>query len=134
MTYVPINRPIRVASDLTATTFQDVDISLFELFAAVTGHARPGLIEGRTFRGCRLQGPAIVLASSGVTFEGVNFGDSGGDMRNLLLQPVGPRALGTIPLRNCTFVNCEFIYVGFTGPQSFLDMMAGVPTRSGDGS
>lgn len=127
MAYIPINRPVRVATDLKATVFEDVDISLFELYAAVVGGSHPGLIEGRTFRRCRLQGPAIVLVSAGVTFDDTNFGDSGGDMRNLLLQPMASRALGTMPMRNCSFENCEFFNVGFTGSQTVLDMMAGVP-------
>lgn len=131
MAYIPINRPVRVATDLTATVFEDVDINLFELYAAVVGGSQPGLIEGRTFRRCRLQGPAIMLVSAGVTFDDTNFGDSGGDIRNLLLQPMGPRALGTIPMRSCAFENCEFFNVGFTGPQHVLDMMAGVPTGPG---
>ena len=129
MPYIPINRPVRVAADLSALVFEDLDINLFELYATVVGGALPGLIQGRAFRRCRLQGPAIVLVSAGVTFDDTNFGDSGGDMRNLLLRPMGPRALGTIPLRDCAFENCEFFNVGFTGPQAILDMMAGVSTR-----
>jgi hypothetical protein len=127
MAYTPINRPVRVATDLKAKLFEDVDINLFELYAAVVGGALPGLIQSRVFRRCRLQGPAIVLISAGVTFDDTNFGDSGGDIRNLLLQPLGARALGTIPMRDCAFENCEFFNVGFTGPQTVLDMMAGVP-------
>ncbi|CAN7345717.1 hypothetical protein [Brevundimonas sp. LjRoot202] len=134
MAYVPINRPVRVATDLTASVFEDLDINLFELYAAVVGGAQPGLIEGRVFRRCRLQGPAIVLVSAGVTFDDTNFGDSGGDIRNLLLQPMGSRALGTMPMRNCAFENCEFFNVGFTGPQPVLDMMAGVGTGRGGAS
>ena len=68
MAYVPINRPVRVAADLKASVFEDVDINLFELYVASVGGTAPGLIEGRTFRRCRLQGPAIVLVSAGVTF------------------------------------------------------------------
>lgn len=134
MAYTPINRPVRVATDLTSAVFEDVDISLFELYAAVVGGAQPGLIEGRTFRRCRLQGPAIVLVSAGVTFDDTNFGDSGGDIRNLLLQPMGSRALGTFPMRNCAFENCEFFNVGFTGPREVLDMLAGVQAGPGAAS
>lgn len=132
MAYVPINRPIKVATDFTPHTFEDVDISLFEFFVSVMGGTRPGIIEGRTFRRCRLQGPAIVLVSVGVQFESSNFGDSGGDIRNLLLQPVGDRAMGTIPMRDCLFEGCEFYNVGFTGSQSVIDMMSGV--RSSEAS
>ena len=126
MTYTPINRPVNVAQDLKATVFEDLDISLFDLYVAVVGHALPGVIEGRTFRRCRLQGPAVILASHGVHFENTNFGDSGGDIKNLLLQPMGPRALGTLPMRNCTFEGCEFYNVAFTGSKETLDSMAQV--------
>ncbi len=131
MAYVPINRPVHVATDLTALAFEDVDISLFELFVSVMGGTRPGMVVGRTFRRCRLQGPAIVLVAGGVRFESSNFGDSGGDIRNLLLQPVGDRALGTIPMRDCLFEGCEFYNVGFTGSQSVIDMMSAVGSGGG---
>lgn len=126
MAYTPITRPIRVAPDLTATVFEDVDVNMFELYVAVIGGTRPGLIENRTFRRCRIQGPAILLISTGVTFDDTNFGESRGDIRNLLLQPVGTHALGSMPLRNCAFENCEFFNVGFTGRQSVIDMMTTV--------
>ena len=71
---LPINRPLTDAPDLNATTFENVDIILYELFTAAAAKGVP-LIEGRTFRGCRFQGPAIVLASTGVTFSDTNFGE-----------------------------------------------------------
>lgn len=126
MAHIPLNRPIRPAVDLRATVFEDVDMNLFELYAAVIGSARPEMITGRTFRRCRLQGPAVLLASSGVQFDNTNFGDGKGDIRNLLLRPMGDHAFGTVPMRDCVFDNCEFYNVGFTGPQSFLDMMSGI--------
>ena len=126
MIYSQINRPIQPARDLSATLFEDVDLNLFELFVTVTGGTKPGLIEGRTFRRCRIQGPAVLLISAGVTFDASNFGDSNGDIRNLLLKPVGSHALGTIPMRNCAFENCEFFNVGFTGSQQVIDMLTEV--------
>lgn len=116
----PINRPVNVAQDMEARVFEDLDISLFDLYAAGANKG-VGLIRDRVFRGCRLQGPAILLVSSGVSFDDVNFGDSGGDIRNLILRPVGDRALGTVPVRDCVFEGCEFFNVGFTGQADFLD-------------
>ena len=116
---LPINRPLTDAPDLNATTFENVDIILYELFTAASAKGVP-LIEGRTFRGCRFQGPAIVLASTGVTFSDTNFGDSRGGIANLLLRPVGDKAIGTIPIRDCHFIGCEFYGVGFTGPEEFI--------------
>ena len=85
------------------------------LYAA---HQQQGAIVGRTFTGCRLQGPAIVLIGGGTTFDETNFGDPRGGMKNLLLQPMGDKALGTVPMHGCTFVGCEFYNVGFTGPRT----------------
>ena len=71
MNYQPIASPVRVASDLHAGRFEDVDVNLFELYAACAEQS--GLISGRTFTRCRIQGPAIMLVSAGVTFDGCNF-------------------------------------------------------------
>jgi len=115
----PITRPLNVAKDLSVSDIRDVDFSLFDLFAAEMMLGR-SLVQGKTITGCRIQGPAVMLASTGVTFDGVNFGDSGGDIRNLILRSEGTRAIGAIPFRDCAFVNCEFYGVGFTGDAAFL--------------
>jgi hypothetical protein len=122
MSLRPINRPVQVVKDYSARRFEHVDLNLFDLFAHEVG-AGLGLINHRTFVGCRIQGPAIMLVSAGVTFNDTNFGDSGGDVRNLILYPAGGRALGTVPMRECHFEGCEFYNVGFTGPREFLDEM-----------
>ncbi len=130
MTYQPITRPVAVARDLHAARFEDVDVNLFELYAACA--ERSGLIMGRTFVRCRIQGPAIMLVSAGVQFDGCNFGDRDGDMRNLVLRPEGPRALGTVPMRDCRFEGCEFFNVGFTGSPQVIDLLlavSGEPAR-----
>ena len=130
MSYQPITRSVRVAGNLHAERFEDVDVNLFELYAACA--ERTGLITGRNFVRCRIQGPAIMLVSAGVTFDGCNFGDRDGDMRNLVLRPAGPRALGTVPMRDCRFEGCEFFNVGFTGSHQVIDMLlavSGEPAR-----
>lgn len=125
MARLPIDRPFSIARDLTVADFNDADINLYDLYAACQAQ---GAVIGRTFTGCRLQGPAIVLISGGTTFEETNFGDPRGDMRNLLLQPMGTKALGTVPMRDCRFVGCEFYNVGFTGAQDILEQLAAVPS------
>ena len=116
---LPINRPLADPTDLNAEVFENVDIILYELFASASRKGVP-LIQGRTFRGCRFQGPAIVLATDTVSFTDTNFGDSRGGIGNLLLRPVGDKAIGTIPMRDCTFIGCEFYGVGFTGTEEFI--------------
>lgn len=132
LAYQPITRPVNIATDLSAADIRDVDFSLFDLFLA---ESRKGnrLVQGKTLTGCRIQGPGVMLASSGVTFDAVNFGDSRGDIRNILFVPDGPKGIGAIPFRDCAFVNCEFFGVGFTGATEFLDQMRGtelLPSRS----
>lgn len=119
---LPITRPLRIADNLAADEIIDVDFSLFDLFTAEArkGHA---LVAGKRIVGCRIQGPAVMLASIGVTFDEVNFGDNGGDIRNLILKGEGTRAIGAIPFRECAFLRCEFYGVGFTGPEEFLAQM-----------
>ncbi|WP_374598813.1 hypothetical protein [Brevundimonas sp.] len=126
MSRLPITRDIRIASDLRTAVFEDVDLNLFDLHVANHGPGL-GVITDRTFRGCRLQGPAIMLVSIGVQFTDCNFGDPDGDMRNLVLRAEGKRALGTIPFRNTLFDGCEFLNVGFTGPSEILDQLLRVP-------
>lgn len=130
MTRLPIMREVRVAPDLKAAVFEDVDVNLFDLHVAHHS-AGLGIIQGRTFRGCRIQGPAIMLVSVGVKFGDCNFGDPDGDMRNLILRPAGPRALGTIPFRDTVFDGCEFYNVGFTGSADVIDQLLGVTGHVG---
>lgn len=128
MSLRPINRPVNVATDLGAPRFENVDINLFELYAHGADKGI-GIITNRVFIGCRLQGPAIILVSAGVRFDDCNFGDSGGDIRNLILYPAGDRALGTVPMRDCRFEGCEFYNVGYTGNRDFLDELVALDTR-----
>ncbi|MFC5345021.1 hypothetical protein ACETK8_03325 [Brevundimonas staleyi] len=124
MSRLPLTRAVRVAPDLRTTVFEDVDLNLFDLHVANHGH-HLGVIMGRTFRGCRIQGPAIMLVSAGVRFDDCSFGDPNGDMRNLVLRPTGDRALGTVPFRDTLFEGCEFYNVGFTGSEQVVsDLLA----------
>lgn len=124
MSRLPITRDVRVAPDLTALVLEDVDLTLFDLHVANHGPAL-GVTQGRTFRGCRIQGPAIMLVSAGVRFNDCNFGAEDG-MQELVLRPVGSRALGTMPFRDTLFDGCEFYNVGFTGPEAVLSALLAV--------
>jgi len=128
----PITRPVTPAQDLAVTVFVDVDLSLPELLLFSAARGVP-LIQGRTFRRCRLQGPAILLVAEDVTFDGTNFGDPRGDIRNLLLRPEGTRAIGTVPLRTCVFEGCEFHGVGFTGSDAFLNEVRALGGATSEG-
>ena len=123
-----INREIRKeAADLGATTFQDAVIWLPELMMSVLQAGQP-VIQGRTFNNCLLHGPAVFLGLSGIDLDGCNLGYAGGDIRNLALRPVSPNSvIGALPFQNCRFFECDFDKVGFTGAESFVQLILGVP-------
>ncbi|KDP93822.1 hypothetical protein ER13_15990 [Brevundimonas sp. EAKA] len=100
--------------------YEGVQIWLPQLIleAAQRGEA---VITGKTFRNCFLEGPAVLLAVGGCRFDNCNMGDAMGDTRNLLLAPVGPQKVtGTVTFSDCSFVDCRFLRVGFTGAPEFL--------------
>ena len=121
-TALPIDRPVQLAQDMETTTFENVDLTLHELYAHA---ARKGsyMLKGLTFKGCRIQGPGVMLVGTGVTFDDSNFGDSRGDIRNLVMRPAGDKAVGTVPVFDCAFQGCEFYYVGFTGHPAFIEQL-----------
>ena len=89
--------------------------------AAQRGEAQ---IRGKTFVGCFFEGPAVLLPLGDTKFDGCNMGDAMGDTRNLILTPRGPQKVtGAVPFQDCTFTNCHFLHVGFTGAPAFLDGM-----------
>ncbi|WP_406852432.1 hypothetical protein WEU32_00125 [Brevundimonas sp. BH3] len=84
---------------------------------------------GKTFRNCMIEGPAVLLPLGACNFDGCNMGDAQGDIRNLLLQPMGPQKVtGTVAFQDCQFINCQFIRVGFTGTPDFLGQIQQVLT------
>ena len=81
-------------------------------------------VENRRFEGCLFEGPAVILPLEGCAFDGCDLGDAKGDPCNLMLTPLGPqRVTGPIPFKNCSFVNCRFLGVGFTGAPWFMDSL-----------
>lgn len=114
--------------DPLALAFTGATFSLFDLYRASVQAGGGVMIEGRTFTDCVLDGPALMLVLEGVHFESTNFGPTGGDMRNMLFQPMGNVGIGAIPVRNCTFTNCRFQTLGITGNEDLLKMLiANVP-------
>lgn len=118
--HIGLTRPLNIATDLSKTAFVDEDMTLYDLFAH---HARMGRaqIDGLTFTRCRIEGPAVMLVLPGTIFDAVNFGESRGDIGNMVLRPVRNMAIGAIPVVNCHFINCEFRALGFTGNDAILE-------------
>lgn len=115
-----LGRPLNITNDLSKRAFVNEDMALYDLFSFHLRHGR-SMIEGVTFTGCRIEGPAIMLVLPGTHFDRTNFGESKGDIGNLLLRPVRNMAIGTIPVINCTFENCEFHALGFTGNEQIVN-------------
>ncbi|MES2833107.1 MAG: hypothetical protein V4707_00195 [Pseudomonadota bacterium] len=125
MTDQPAGAPPKSRTiDPLATEIGGGHFALFDLYRANV-HAGGGVvIEGRTFTDCLIEGPAVMLVLEGTSFEGVNFGPTAGDLRSMLFTPMsGARAIGAIPVKNCTFRNCQFHTLGITGSETLLQML-----------
>jgi len=127
--FQPGGRPGRVPTNADAAVFENLDISLFDLYRTVMAKGQ-SVITGRTFRGCRIEGPVVMLVLSGTKFETTDFGATDGDIRNVVLRPAGPeKVTGVIPVQDCTFVACQFLGVGLTGPEPFLQQVLALETK-----
>ena len=126
-----MNRAIRKnATNPRATEFRDEIVWLPGLImeSLADGEA---VIKGRTFTNCLLHGPAVFLAVQGVSLNGCNVGHARGDMRNLVLRPVSPTSVvGAIAFENCTFTDCDFDKIGFTGAESFIQSILSIPVSA----
>ncbi len=115
-------KSVVVPDDLAQrTTYDGMTLPLFTVYRQIVA-AGGQAIEGRLFRNCVIEGPAVLLAGGGVRFDGCDLGDAQGDIRNLLLRPVGPqKVVGAILVRDTAFEQCRFFGVGFTGGPAFID-------------
>ena len=114
-----------VAENLEADRFENVAVSLVDLHRT---RLRKGemTLQGVAFKGCRIEGPAVMLVIGGCTFDGVNFGANRG-METLVLRPASKvGVVGAIPVLDCSFKDCEMFGIGFTGGEAFLDQLLGV--------
>jgi hypothetical protein len=127
----PTHSPSRpVARDLDQTVFEGVTLSLVDLQRTCLRKGELTIV-GRTFDNCLIEGPAVMLALDNVTFDGVDFGYTRGDIRNIVLFPASPTAvIGAIPVKDCVFRNSTFFAVGFTGPTAFTDQILALGDKS----
>lgn len=113
-----------VCQDYDVDHFDGVVLSLFELFRANLIKTKTPLIRNRTFTNCVIEGPAVLLAMSGVNFDNCNLGMASEDSRSLILMPMAKnKVVGAIGLKDCTFRNCQFFAIGYTGGDAFIDRM-----------
>lgn len=124
---IGLGRRFNPTADISKRMFENEDLALYDLFAH---HLRTGrsVIDGVSFKGCRVEGPAVMLVLDGTTFDATNFGESKGNIGNLVLRPVAHMAIGAIPVRNCSFDGCEFHALGFTGNEAIIEQILAIPT------
>lgn len=105
-------------------TYRRINIWLPQLYIE-SARAGSQVIENRRFEGCLFEGPAVIIPVERCAFDGCDLGDPQGDPRSLMLAPLGTnRVVGPIAFRNCEFINCRFLGVGFTGEPAFLEELA----------
>jgi hypothetical protein len=129
MTPPPLRSP---ASDdaMARAVIENLRVSLFEVFRVNLQRTGEMIVRGKTFRNCTLEGPGVLLPIDGSVIETCQLGDALGDMRNLLMQPVGGKVIGALVYAGCTFEDCQFINVGFTGAPDFLNALVSSALRS----
>ena len=123
------DRPL--VADYSVKAFQGVSVPMFMLARANMESGIGMLIQDRSFHDCTIEGPAVLLPVEGCNFDACNFGYAGGDIRNIILRPEGERVAGVIALARCSFVNCLFLAIGFTGQDSFLQSLKSSVGRAG---
>jgi len=108
--------------DPKAKVFENIQISIHDLYRATVEAGDGVTLSGRTFRNCRFEGPALILVLPGTRFVRTSFGVD--DIRSILFRPVhAQKAVGAIPVADCLFEQCAFGVVGFTGHPNFIDTM-----------
>jgi hypothetical protein len=93
-------------------------------FAVVHFNAGLSVIENKVFEDCLIEGPGVILALNGTTFEDCNMGYAE-DPKSLLLRGVGPKVVGAVGFFQCRFIQCRFAMISFTGPEGFIENFSG---------
>jgi hypothetical protein len=78
-----------------------------------------GVLDGHTFIGCEINGPAILYLTN-PTLANTTLG---GPTIDAVLWEVAPHrqiVSGAIHASNCTFERCSFANIGFTGPPEVI--------------
>src|SRR5690606_33938803 len=87
-------------------------------------------IEAKTFTDCVIEGPAVMAVMNGTVFAGCAMGTTS-DMRTLLYRPLSQdKMAGLVGMKDCRFVRCRFVQVGFTGSDALLDELQSIKPLS----
>lgn len=109
--------------ELVARTTFEKEAVWLPLLAVHHQNAGEPIIRGKTFTDCVIEGPGLLAALDGVTFEGCNLG-AAADPKSLFYAAKGPVLVGVTPFSQTRFVRCRFVQVGFTGQEATIDQMA----------
>lgn len=84
----------------------------------------PPIISGVEFIGCTLHGPAVLAI---LERNEISYSNFQGAMDALLWEvPAGKTVIGAIGLRDCRFVRCVFVGLGWAGtPETMAAMRRG---------
>jgi hypothetical protein len=77
------------------------------------------VLDGFTFVGCQLNGPAVILPRDSV-FASNNFNSPNPAALLWEISPKRSEVVGVIEVRNCTFERCQFSNVGIAGPPKLI--------------
>ena len=111
------------------TTFEKEAVWLPQL-AVHHWNAGQMAIEGKTFTDCVIEGPAVMAVMVGTAFDSCAMGTTS-DMRTLLYRPLSQdKMAGLVGAKNCRFVRCRFVQVGFTGSDALLDELQSIKSLS----
>jgi len=117
---------------MARAVIENLRVSLFEVFRVHFQRTGEMVVAGKTFRGCTLEGPGVLMPIDGSVIENCQLGDSLGDMRNLLLVPAGQKVIGALVYAGCTFDTCRFVNIGYTGGADFLNALVTSAQRSAE--
>ena len=121
--YAPMPPGFTRATDMSAQTYDRSVVSLVDLVRPRLA-SREMVVRNLSFTNCVIEGPAVMLVVGGCQFDACDFGNPSGDIRNLVLRPASPSAvIGAIPVQDCRFRNCQFVGIGYTGGDHFLDQI-----------
>jgi hypothetical protein len=119
--------------DFTVDLIENAHFVLFDVFRANVAATKSLIIRGKTFRNCMIEGPAVIMPVEGCSFDLCDFGHAAGDIRNLLLRPVGDKVTGAMAFADTKFERCTFFAMGFTGPpqllEEFMALQPGLPSQ-----
>jgi hypothetical protein len=76
----------------------------------------PPVLEGFTFVGCHIQGPAVLLLQGNSVLTNNTFDAPSLDALFWEIPPKRPAVVGAVLALNCHFERCRMEGIGFAGP------------------